>query len=163
MGKMLSHTPVAQVLSLRYQNLSMANCYFAKPHGMQHCYIPFLYVIDFKGALDFGEAHQVPRDYGRSQDATVSSSSGICSHRAGSVTSILPTPKPRRPIKISSRSGKTPTLTSPFSSLRKRSMRSCNSSWWNYSHKSCQCPVSRLRCCLSQRKCLDSNRGILPD
>jgi len=34
----------------------MANCYFAKPHGMQHCYIPFLYVIDFKGALDFGEA-----------------------------------------------------------------------------------------------------------
>jgi hypothetical protein len=34
----------------------MANCYFAKLHGMQHCYIPFLYVIDFKGALDFGEA-----------------------------------------------------------------------------------------------------------
>ncbi len=22
---------------------------------MQHCYIPFLYVIDFKGALNFGE------------------------------------------------------------------------------------------------------------
>jgi hypothetical protein len=22
-------------------SLSMANCYFAKPHGMQHCYIPF--------------------------------------------------------------------------------------------------------------------------
>src|SRR5260370_3411469 len=36
--------------------VSMANCYFAKPHGMQHCYIPFLYVIDFKGAPDFGEA-----------------------------------------------------------------------------------------------------------
>jgi hypothetical protein len=36
--------------------LSMANCYFAKPRGMQHCYIPFLYVIDFKGALNFGEA-----------------------------------------------------------------------------------------------------------
>jgi hypothetical protein len=34
----------------------MANYYFAKPHGMQHCYIPFLYVIDFKGALNFGEA-----------------------------------------------------------------------------------------------------------
>jgi hypothetical protein len=34
----------------------MANCYFAKPHGMQHCYIPFLYVIGFKGALNFGEA-----------------------------------------------------------------------------------------------------------
>ena len=34
----------------------MANCYFAKPHGRQHCYIPFLYVIDFKGALNFGEA-----------------------------------------------------------------------------------------------------------
>jgi hypothetical protein len=38
----------------------MANCYFAKPHGMQHCYIPFLYVIDFKRALGFGEA-QVAR------------------------------------------------------------------------------------------------------
>jgi len=37
----------------------MANCYFAKPHGMQHCYIPFLYVIDFKGALDFGEAQEL--------------------------------------------------------------------------------------------------------
>jgi hypothetical protein len=34
----------------------MANCYFAKPNGMQHCYIPFLYVIDFNGALNFGEA-----------------------------------------------------------------------------------------------------------
>ena len=21
--------------------MSMANCYFDKPHGMQHCYIPF--------------------------------------------------------------------------------------------------------------------------
>jgi hypothetical protein len=26
--------------NIRY--LSMANCYFAKPHGMQHCYIPSL-------------------------------------------------------------------------------------------------------------------------
>jgi hypothetical protein len=34
----------------------MANCYFAKPHGMQHCYIPFLYVIDCKRALSFAEA-----------------------------------------------------------------------------------------------------------
>jgi hypothetical protein len=34
----------------------MANCYFAKPDGMQHCCIPFLYVIDFKGAVSFGEA-----------------------------------------------------------------------------------------------------------
>jgi hypothetical protein len=33
----------------------MANCYFAKPHGMQHCYIPFLYVVDLKRALNFGE------------------------------------------------------------------------------------------------------------
>jgi hypothetical protein len=31
----------------------MANCYFAKPDGMQHFYIPFLYAIDFKGALSF--------------------------------------------------------------------------------------------------------------
>ena len=22
-------------------DVSMANCYFAKPHGVQHCYIPF--------------------------------------------------------------------------------------------------------------------------
>ena len=34
----------------------MANCYFAKPDDMPHCYIPFLYVIDFKGALSFDEA-----------------------------------------------------------------------------------------------------------
>jgi hypothetical protein len=38
--------------------VSMANCYFAKPHGMQHCYIPFLYVIDLKRALNFGEAQR---------------------------------------------------------------------------------------------------------
>jgi hypothetical protein len=37
-------------------DLSMANCYFAKSHGMPQCYIPFLYVIDFKRALSFGEA-----------------------------------------------------------------------------------------------------------
>ena len=37
----------------------MANCYFAKPDGMQHCYIPFLYVIDFKGALSFDEAQDL--------------------------------------------------------------------------------------------------------
>jgi Thiazole biosynthesis protein ThiG len=30
-----------QLVSLGFQ-VSMANCYFAKPHGMQHCYIPFL-------------------------------------------------------------------------------------------------------------------------
>ena len=41
---------------IRVGEVSMANCYFAKPHGVQHCYIPFLYVIDFKGALNFGEA-----------------------------------------------------------------------------------------------------------
>jgi hypothetical protein len=35
----------------------MANCYFAKPHGMQHCCIPFLYVIDFKSVFNFGKAH----------------------------------------------------------------------------------------------------------
>jgi hypothetical protein len=34
----------------------MTNFYFAKPHGMQHCYIRFLYAIDFKGVLSFGEA-----------------------------------------------------------------------------------------------------------
>ena len=37
----------------------MANCYFAKPDGMQHCYIPFLYVIDFKGAFSFDEAQVI--------------------------------------------------------------------------------------------------------
>ena len=41
--------------------LSMANCHFVKPHGMQHCYMlhPFLYVIDSKRALSFGEAQVV--------------------------------------------------------------------------------------------------------
>ena len=29
-----------------------------EPHGIEHCYIPFLYVIDFKGALNFGEAQR---------------------------------------------------------------------------------------------------------
>ena len=48
---------------MRQARLSMANCYIAKPHGIQHCYIPFLYVIDFKGALDFGEA-QLPEETG---------------------------------------------------------------------------------------------------
>ena len=42
----------------------MANCYFAKPDGMQHCYIPFLYVIDFKGALSFDEAQEFLRTTG---------------------------------------------------------------------------------------------------
>jgi hypothetical protein len=36
-------------------DLSMANCYFAKPHGMQPLLHPFLYVIDSKRALSFGE------------------------------------------------------------------------------------------------------------
>jgi hypothetical protein len=26
-------------------DVSMANCYFAKPHGMQHCYIPFFMLL----------------------------------------------------------------------------------------------------------------------
>jgi hypothetical protein len=26
-------------------HLSMANCYFAKPHGMQHCYTPFFMLL----------------------------------------------------------------------------------------------------------------------
>ena len=25
--------------------LSMANCYFARPHDMQHCYIPFFMLL----------------------------------------------------------------------------------------------------------------------
>jgi hypothetical protein len=37
----------------------MANCYFAKPHGMQHCYMPFLYAIDFKSACNCGEAERL--------------------------------------------------------------------------------------------------------
>jgi hypothetical protein len=32
-------------------NLSMANCYFAKPHGMQHCYIPFFMLLIPNGLL----------------------------------------------------------------------------------------------------------------
>jgi hypothetical protein len=29
----------------RYMGVSMANCYFAKPQGMQHCYIPFFMLL----------------------------------------------------------------------------------------------------------------------
>jgi len=29
----------------RIGSLSMANCYFAKPRGMQHCYIPFFMLL----------------------------------------------------------------------------------------------------------------------
>jgi hypothetical protein len=38
--------------------VSMANCYFAKPHSMQHYYIPFN-VIDFKRVSGFGEAQPI--------------------------------------------------------------------------------------------------------
>ena len=40
----------------RKMRVCLANCYFAKPHGMQHCYVRFFYVIDSKRALGFGEA-----------------------------------------------------------------------------------------------------------
>jgi hypothetical protein len=45
-----------QIHKRRNMKVSMANCYFAKPHGVKHCYIPFLMFIDFKRALNFGEA-----------------------------------------------------------------------------------------------------------
>jgi hypothetical protein len=51
----LLHRPEDSRSGFPVVHLSMANYYFAEPHGMQHCYIPFLYVIDFKGALNFGE------------------------------------------------------------------------------------------------------------
>src|SRR5215469_10833858 len=35
--------------------LSLANCNFRKPQGMSQCYIPSLYVVHLKGALDSGE------------------------------------------------------------------------------------------------------------
>jgi hypothetical protein len=34
---------------------TMANCYFIKPKGMQHCYIPFFMLL-ISRALNFGEA-----------------------------------------------------------------------------------------------------------
>jgi hypothetical protein len=41
-----------------YENryLCLANCNFAKPQGMSQCYIPSLYVVHFKGALNSDEA-----------------------------------------------------------------------------------------------------------
>ena len=53
--------------------MSMANCYFAKPDGMQHCYIPFLYVIDFKGALSFDEAQLIRSPVSRSSQKEIES------------------------------------------------------------------------------------------
>ena len=44
-------------MNLKYISVSMANCYFAEPHGMTLLH-PFLYAIDFKRALSFGVAHE---------------------------------------------------------------------------------------------------------
>jgi hypothetical protein len=41
-------------------------------------------------------------------------------------------PRPRRPMGISSRSGKTPTRTSPSSSQPKPNTQNCSRSWWNW-------------------------------
>jgi hypothetical protein len=32
-------------MNLKYISMSMANCYFAEPHGMKHCYIPFFMLL----------------------------------------------------------------------------------------------------------------------
>jgi hypothetical protein len=56
-------------MNLKYISVSMANCYFAEPHGMKHCYIHFFMLLDFKRALSFGEAQR-----GRRQPAWTFSS-----------------------------------------------------------------------------------------
>jgi hypothetical protein len=32
-------------MNLKYISVSTANCYFAEPHGMKHCYIPFFMLL----------------------------------------------------------------------------------------------------------------------
>jgi hypothetical protein len=32
-------------MNLKYISVSMANCYFAEPHGMKYCYIPFFMLL----------------------------------------------------------------------------------------------------------------------
>jgi hypothetical protein len=50
--------------------VSMANCYFAKPHGMQHCYIPF-FILLISNALLVLARHRAflcsPQDSGTSK------------------------------------------------------------------------------------------------
>jgi hypothetical protein len=43
-------------MNLKYISVSMANCYFAGATWHKTLLHPFLYVIDFKRALSFGEA-----------------------------------------------------------------------------------------------------------
>jgi hypothetical protein len=75
----------------------MANCYFAKPHGMQHCYIPFLYAFDFKSAFKlwrgaaFNEWHEPDESRGSSPES-VSGSGCDSPGRLG------PVMESRRPI-----------------------------------------------------------------
>src|SRR5260370_6529924 len=46
-ARTLRHTckPTHTASVLNNRTLSMANCYFAKPQGMQHCYIPFFMLL----------------------------------------------------------------------------------------------------------------------
>jgi hypothetical protein len=55
-------------MNLKYISVSMANCYFAEPHGHETLLHPFLYVIDFKRALSFGEAQVIETDEDRIRD-----------------------------------------------------------------------------------------------
>jgi hypothetical protein len=38
----------------------MANCYFAKPHGVQHCYIPFFMLLISNALLVLARHKRLP-------------------------------------------------------------------------------------------------------
>jgi hypothetical protein len=50
------------------KSMSMANCYFAEPHGMKHCYIPFFMLLISNALLALARhrtekvAHNGPSD-----------------------------------------------------------------------------------------------------
>jgi hypothetical protein len=48
-------------MNLKYISVSMANCYFAEPHGMKHCYIPFFMLL-ISNALLVLARHRVPAE-----------------------------------------------------------------------------------------------------
>ena len=54
-------------------DLSMANCYFAKPHGMQHCYIPFFMLLISNALLVLARHTHRPRNMALFNITTASS------------------------------------------------------------------------------------------
>ena len=56
-------------ISKRSRSVSMANCYFAKPQGMQHCYIPFFMLLISNALLVLARHRPAPSLCGGSVDS----------------------------------------------------------------------------------------------